>query len=289
MSRARPQGGGSGPERRGPVVTAGVYDALSARLAERAGFEVLFLSGYGVAASLLGEPDFGLLTQTELLETARRVVRVVDVPVIVDGDTGHGGPLNVQRLVRELVALGAGGVLLEDQTWPKRCGHMRGKTVTAAEEHVQKLRAAVEARGAADFTIVGRTDARQPHGLDEAIRRGCVYREAGADLVFVEAPLSRDELRRIGAEVPGPLLANMVEGGDTPILEPEELGQLGFGWVVYPVLGLLASALALEDVYRALRAEGTSRSVADRLMGFAAFGEVVGLEEKYAAEERYRS
>jgi methylisocitrate lyase len=154
----------------GPRVAAGVFDALSARLAERAGFEVLFLSGYGVAACLLGEPDFGLLTQSELLDTARRVIGTVDVPVIVDGDTGHGGPLNVQRLVRELVARGAGGVLLEDQTWPKRCGHMRGKTVAPAEEHVQKLRAAVEARGAA--------------------------------VVFVEAPLSRDELRRIGAEVP---------------------------------------------------------------------------------------
>jgi methylisocitrate lyase len=279
----------SGGAERRPIVTAGVYDALSARLAERAGFDVLFLSGYGVAATLLGEPDFGLLTQTEVLDTARRVIRAVDVPVIVDGDTGHGGPLNVQRLVRELVATGAGGVLLEDQVWPKRCGHMRGKEVVPQQEHVQKLRAAVEARGDASFTLIGRTDARQPHGLDEAIRRGCAYREAGADVVFVEAPQSTEELRRIGAEVPPPLIANMVEGGQTPILEAKQLLELGFEWVVYPVLGLLAVARTLEQVFSSLRSRGSSQSVADRLMGFEEFGERVGLDEKYRAEERFRS
>ena len=152
-------------------IGVGVYDPLSARLAERAGFELLFLSGYAVWATLLGEPDFGLLTQTEVIDTARRVVRTVRTPVIVDGDTGHGGAVNVQRLVRELVALGAHGVLLEDQVWPKRCGHMRGKRVIPMQEHVQKLRAAVEARGDASLAIVGRTDARAPEGPDEAIRR----------------------------------------------------------------------------------------------------------------------
>jgi methylisocitrate lyase len=267
---------------------AGVYDALSAKLAERAGFELLFLSGYAVAATYLGEPDFGILTQTEVIETARRVVRSVRVPVIVDGDTGHGGVVNVQRLVREVVALGARGLLLEDQVWPKRCGHMRGKQVIPAEEHVQKLRAAVEARGDAALWLVGRTDARGPLGLDEAIRRGRLYREAGADVIFVEAPQNVEELRRIGREVPGPLMANMVEGGQTPILPLDELRALGFEWVVYPLTALLASARALEHALGELRRQGTSRDVARELMSFDELTGLVGLDEKYALEQRFK-
>ncbi len=267
---------------------AGVYDALSAKLAERAGFDLLFLSGYGVAATYLGEPDFGILTQTEVVETARRVVRSVRVPVIVDGDTGHGGVVNVQRLVHEVKALGARGLLLEDQVWPKRCGHMRGKQVIPAEEHVQKLRAAVEARGDAALWLVGRTDARAPLGLDEAIRRGRLYREAGADVIFVEAPQSVEELRRIGREVPGPLMANMVEGGQTPILPLEELSALGFEWAVYPLTALLASARAIEHALGELRSAGTSAGVAARLMGFDELTGIVGLEEKYALEQRFK-
>jgi methylisocitrate lyase len=271
------------------TLSVGVYDALSARLAERAGFDVLFLSGYGVSASLLGEPDFGILTQTEVLDTARRVLRVVETPLIVDGDTGHGGVVNVQRLVGELVAMGARGVLLEDQVWPKRCGHMQGKQVIPLEEHVVKIRAAVDARGDAPFWILGRTDARAPHGLDEAIRRARAYREAGADILFVEAPHSQDELERIGRELEGPLMANMVEGGQTPLLPLEELAKLGFEWVVYPVTGLLASARALDLAFRSLRAHGHSRSTQDALMDFEAFTELVGLPEKRALEERFRS
>jgi methylisocitrate lyase len=271
-----------------PHLGAGVYDALSAKLAERAGFELLFLSGYAVAATYLGEPDFGILTQTEVIETARRVVRSVRVPVIVDGDTGHGGVVNVQRLVREVVALGARGLLLEDQVWPKRCGHMRGKQVIPAEEHVQKLRAAVEARGDAALWLVGRTDARGPLGLDEAIRRGRLYREAGADVIFVEAPQNAEELRRIGREVPGPLMANMVEGGQTPILPLDELRALGFEWVVYPLTALLASARALEHALGELRRAGTSRDLARELMSFDELTGLVGLDEKYALEQRFK-
>jgi methylisocitrate lyase len=215
------------------------------------------------------------------------VVRAVETPVIVDGDTGHGGVANVQRLVSELVATGARGVLLEDQVWPKRCGHMRGKQVIPAEEHVQKLRAAAEARGEAPLWIVGRTDARAPLGLDEAIRRGRLYREAGADILFVEAPQSAEELRRIGSEVPGPLMANMVEGGQTPLLPPDELETLGFEWVVWPLTGLLAAAQALDSAYRALRERGTSRGAA--LMSFDELTRLVGLEAKYALEERFKA
>jgi methylisocitrate lyase len=223
-----------------------------------------------------------------VIETARRVVRSVRVPVIVDGDTGHGGVVNVQRLVREVVALGARGLLLEDQVWPKRCGHMRGKQVIPAEEHVQKLRAAVEARGDAALWLVGRTDARGPLGLDEAIRRGRLYREAGADVIFVEAPQNVEELRRIGREVPGPLMANMVEGGQTPILPLDELRALGFEWVVYPLTALLASARALEHALGELRRQGTSRGVARELMSFDELTGLVGLDEKYALEQRFK-
>ena len=273
----------------GVKLSVGVWDALSARLAERAGFELLFLSGFAVAGTQLAEPDFGLLTQTETLQCARRIVEAVRTPLIVDGDTGHGGPLNVQRLVRELVRMGAAGMLLEDQVWPKRCGHMRDKQVIPAEEHVQKLRAAVDARGDARLKIIGRTDARGPLGLDEAIRRGRLYREAGADLIFVEAPTSRDELARIGREVPGPLMANMVEGGVTPILPLAELGALGFEYVVYPLTGLLSAARSLERVFRELVAKGTSKSDDEARMSFAEFTELVGLPDKYAAAERYKT
>ncbi len=270
------------------TLSVGVWDALSAKLAERAGFELLFVSGFAVAGTQLGEPDFGLLTQTEMLDCARRIVRAVRVPVIVDGDTGHGGPLNVQRLVRELIALGAAGVLLEDQVWPKRCGHMQGKEVIRAEEHAQKIRAAVDARAGASFTILGRTDARAPLGLDEAIRRGRLYREAGADLIFVEAPQSRDELARIGREVPGPLMANMVEGGKTPILGRSELRELGFEYVVYPLTGLLAAARAMERAFGELVKTGVSADDASAKLSFAEFTGLVGLEGKYADAERYK-
>jgi len=270
-------------------LSVGVWDALSARLAERAGFELLFLSGFALAGTQLGEPDFGLLTQTETLEAARRITAAVRTPLIVDGDTGHGGPQNAQRLVRELVRIGAAGVLLEDQVWPKRCGHMRGKEVIRAEEHAQKIRAAADARGSARFTIIGRTDARAPLGLDEAIRRGRLYREAGADLIFVEAPTSRDELARIGREVPGPLMANMVEDGATPILPLAELAALGFEYVVYPLSGLLGAARALERAFRELAAKGQSGDDREARMSFDEFTALVGLPEKYAAAEKYKA
>ncbi len=269
-------------------LSVGVYDALSARLAQRAGFELLFLSGYAVAGTSLGEPDFGLLTQTEMLETARRVIQAVDVPVVVDGDTGHGGPLNVQRMLRALVGMGAGGVLLEDQVWPKRCGHMHGKQVIPLGEHVQKIRAAVDARGDAELLIIGRTDARAPNGLDDAIARGRAYREAGADVIFVEAPQDRDELARIGREVPGPLMANMVEGGATPILPLDELRALGFGHVVYPLTGLLGAARALERAFAKLIANGQSPEDPEVKMSFEEFTDLVGLPEKYELADRYK-
>jgi 2-methylisocitrate lyase-like PEP mutase family enzyme len=242
-----------------------------------------------MAATYLGEPDFGLLTQSEVLDVARRVTRTVGIGVIVDGDTGYGGPLNVQRMVRELVGMGARGVLLEDQRWPKRCGHMRGKEVIAAEEHAAKIRAAVEARGDSPFVVTARTDALETHGLEEAIRRARLYKEAGATLLFVEGPRSREELRRIGAELPPPLAVNLIEGGRTPLCSLEELVEMGFFSVGFVLSGLYAAARALEDTYRELRRAGTTRRLEERLMGFDEFNSLVGVEERYADDERFRA
>ena len=267
------------------ILAAGVYDALSAKLAERAGFKVVVLTGFGVAATFIGEPDFGILTQTQILEVASRVVNAVEIPVVVDGDTGYGGALNVIRMVKELVRMGARGILLEDQTWPKRCGHMRGKSVVSMEEHVAKIRAAREARGDALFTITARTDARDPLGLDEAIRRGKAYKEAGADLIFIEAPQSVEELKRIADEVPGPLVINNIEGGKTPILSLEELREMGFISVGYVLSGLFASAKALSDTYAYLLEHGNTDGIRDNLMAFDEFNEMIGLEEKYRLDE----
>jgi len=270
-------------------VAAGVYDVLSAKLAERAGFRTVVLTGFGVAASYLGEPDFGLLTQSEILDVARRVCRAVDISVVVDGDTGYGSGLNVIHMVGQLVGMGARGVILEDQTWPKRCGHMRGKSVVAMEEHAQKIRAACEAKGDAPFVITARTDARGPLGLDEAIRRGNAYKKAGADLIFVEAPESVAEMRRICAEIPGPLVVNIIEGGRTPNLALEELHDLGYVSVGYVLTGLFTAAQALEDAYRHLLEHGSSDGLRDRMMGFDDFTKMLGIEDKYRLDEQFRA
>jgi methylisocitrate lyase len=265
----------------------GVFDALSARLAARAGFEVVFLSGYGMSATQLGEPDFGLLTETDVATTAGRVCAAVDLPVVVDVDTGYGNAVNVMRTVRDAVRAGGAGIFLEDQVWPKRCGHMRGKRVIPVAEQVGKLRAAVEARGDSGLVLVARTDARQAVGLDDAIARALAYRDAGADALFVEAPQSIEELREIGRRLPPPLVANMVEQGATPDLSAEELAALGFQWIVYPVAALFAATHAMQSVYAHLRADGHTRAARDRQVGFAAFNEVMGIDEKYALDERF--
>jgi methylisocitrate lyase len=272
------------------LVSAGVYDVLSAKIAERVGFSSVVLSGYAVSAAHLGEPDFGLLTQSEILDVARRVCRAVSIPVIVDGDTGFGGAINVIHMVRELVRLGASGIILEDQTWPKRCGHMRGKSVVPMEEHVQKIRAAVDAKRDADrpFFVTARTDARGPLGLDEAIRRGRAYKEAGANVIFVEAPESEDEMRRITREIPGPLTINNIEGGKTPLTSIERARDIGYFSVGFVLTGLFAAAHALEHAYEHLLRHGTSAGLEDRMMQFSSFADLIGLDRKYELDERYR-
>ena len=276
-------------QQKGVLVMPGVYDCLSAKIASRSGFEVIFITGYSVSATFLGEPDFGLLTQTELLAASQRICSVTPLPVIVDADTGYGNAVNVIRTVRELIRGGAAGMFLEDQIWPKRCGHMKGKQVVPLEEYLKKLRAAIDARGKDDFFIVARTDARQALGLEEAIRRGRAFKEAGADAVFIEAPNTKEEMREIGRSVPGPLVANMIERGVTPLMGPEELKELGFQLIVWPLGPLYASARALENVYSTLRRNGTTHEIMERLISFEDFHDIIGLKEKYALDEKYKS
>jgi 2-methylisocitrate lyase-like PEP mutase family enzyme len=271
----------------GTVLMPGVYDAITARIAARVGFDVVFISGYSVSAARLGEPDMGFLTQTEMTEAARAVCRVSTAPVIVDADTGWGNALNVMRAVRELQDAGASGVFLEDQVWPKKCGHMQGKRVVPVDEHAAKIRAAAEARGERDLFIVARTDARQPLGLEEAIERCLAYGEAGADALFVEAPQSVEELERIAEALPSPLVANMIERGVTPHLTRSELEQLGFQLIVCPLAGLFSAAKAVLDVLEELRDRETTAGAVDRMLAFDEFNELVETERRYAEEARY--
>jgi 2-methylisocitrate lyase-like PEP mutase family enzyme len=273
----------------GQLIMPGVYDALSAKIAARAGFEVTFITGYSLSATLLGEPDFGLLTQTEVVGAAQRICSVIDIPVIVDADTGYGNAINVTRTVQDLIRAGAGGMFLEDQIWPKRCGHMRGKQVIPLEEQLNKLRAAIEAKGPNDFFIVARTDSRQALGLDEAIKRGIAFSDAGADAVFIEAPESKEEMREIAKHVKGHLVANMLERGITPLMQPNELKELGFDLVVWPLAPLYSVAKSLTDVYTTLRKEGSTLSILDRLMPFDEFNDIVGLNEKYLLDAKFKT
>jgi methylisocitrate lyase len=276
---------------RDTLLMPGVFDALSARIACDAGFEVIFISGYSVSAVTLAEPDFGYISLPDVAEAARRVCNVANpanVPVIVDADTGYGGALNVAHTVRQLQNAGAAGMFLEDQLWPKKCGHMRGKRVIPATEHAQKIRAAVDARGKKDFFIVARTDARQVNGLKDAIKRSLLYKKAGADALFVEAAQSVAELKTIAKELPPPIVANMLERGVTPHLTREELRDLGFQMIVCPLSILFSYAKVAREIVTALRREGSTRRHLDKLMDFAEFNRLVRLESKYEAEKRYK-
>lgn len=271
-----------------PLVMGGVYDGLTTRLAEQAGFEVLFMGGFSVAATLLGEPDFGYLTQTEMADAARRVCRLTSHPVLVDADTGYGNALNVLRTVELYHAAGAAGLFLEDQVWPKRCGHMQGKQVVERREWLSKLRAVISERGSHDLFLVARTDARAAIGLDEAIARGQAARDLGVDAVFIEAPESVAELERIAKAIPGPKVANMVEGGRTPLLPPDELHALGFDLIVTPLAALLAAARAVRNAYAELRQHGTMRGALDQLLTFDEFNTLIDLDRHYQLERRFR-
>ena len=276
-------------DRECPLVIPGVYDAIGAKIVQKVGFEALFQTGYGTSATLFGMPDYGFIGAAETADNARRICRAVSLPVIVDADTGYGNALSVWKLVRELESAGASGIFLEDQRWPKRCGHMQGKEVISYAEYAEKLQAAVDARESDDFIIVARTDARATEGLDAAIERGRQSRKLGADVVFVEAPKSIDEMRRIGQEIDAPLVANMIEGGATPVSSAELLYEMGFKIVLYPLSILFASSYATLSVLRELRKSGTTGAVQERMVDFAQFNDLVDLSKFRGLEARYRT
>jgi methylisocitrate lyase len=269
------------------VVLAGCFDALSARLAAAAGFESLFLSGYCTAATLLGLPDFGYLTQTEMAEAARRVCSSVPAAqVVVDGDTGYGNPLNTIRTVELYERAGAAGIFLEDQLWPKKCGHMTGKKVVPAQEWLAKLRAAVENRD--KLFVTARTDARAAIGLHEACERARMAADTGVDAIFVEAPESVEDMEAIAKATPGCIrVANMIEGGRTPLRTPAELHELGFDLIVSPLTGLLAATRQMQRAYAVLHERGTLRDDLDLVTAFDQFGDIVELDRHYGLEARY--
>jgi 2-methylisocitrate lyase-like PEP mutase family enzyme len=266
-----------------PVVAPGAYDALSARLAEQAGFGAVYLTGFGASASLLGRPDIGLLSFAEMAGHARRLAEAVSVPLIADADDGYGNPLNVQRTVREYEAAGVAALHLEDQVAPKRCGHMAGKHVIEAAEMVEKVRAAVEAR-TGDLIVIARTDARAVEGLDAALRRARLYLEAGADALFVEAPENEDEIAAVAAAFPDvPLVFNRVDGGRTPLLGLDRIAELGFSLVILPVTTLFAAAAAVRDTLARLRSDLDGEPA----LLFDEFTELIGLPEAQRLEARY--
>jgi methylisocitrate lyase len=269
------------------IVLPGVFDALSARIAEQVGFQAMFQTGYGSSAALLGMPDFGLLNAGETVDNARRIIRAVKVPVLVDADTGYGNPLNVWRLVEDLESMGAAGIFLEDQFWPKRCGHMVGKDVIPRGEYLSKLKAAVEARKSKDFIIVARTDARAPIGLDEAIERGKAYRKAGADVIFVEAPRSIEELKKVADEIDAPLVANMIEDGVTPTLPAQELLKLGYRIAVFPLSALYSATYAMREVLTELKKTGATKQTRKMMVTFKDFNRFVDLDRYMNLEKRY--
>ena len=246
------------------------------------------MGGYGIAASRLGQPDVGYLTMTEMAQAVKTICDAAPLPLFADGDTGYGNALSVQRTVIEYEKAGAAAILFEDQVWPKRCGHMQGKEVISSDEHAMKIRAAKDACSNPDTVIIARTDSRAVLGLEEAIRRGRQYFAAGADALFIEAPQDESELAAIGKAFPDKLLlANMIEGGKTPILTPEQLQKLGFKVVFWPVTVLYAVLKTVEEVFSELRRSGTTTGVSDRLHSFSHFNQLIGLNEYSALEKKY--
>jgi methylisocitrate lyase len=268
------------------IRSLGAHDVFSALIAERAGFETIFLGGFGASASLLGQPDLNLLTLDEMAGAVHRMASRLSVPVVADGDTGHGGVHNVERTVAEFERAGAAGVILEDQVSPKRCGHFAGKDVIPADEMVVKLRAAVAARQDKDFVIVARTDARDVHGLEDAIRRVNLYRQAGADVAFIESPHGEDELRQIPKRVPGPVLVNMLTGGRTANVPAERLGAWGYRIVVYPVETLMITATAIDRLARTVLDGGSVDGARHEMIGFEDLKALLGAGEKISGHRR---
>lgn len=268
------------------LIMPGCHDAMSARLIEAAGFEIGFMSGFAVSADRLGMPDTGLISYTELVDQGQNICRATSIPLIGDGDTGFGSAQNVKRTVQGYARAGFAAIMLEDQVAPKRCGHTEGKSVVGRDEALTRVRAAVDAREAGDdILIMARTDARAIHGLDEAIARCQAFRALGADITFLEAPVSEEEMRRYCVEVDGPKMANLIEGGKTPLLPPSRLEQIGYAIAVYPLTLLNVSIAAMRSALVSLKRGETPAGI----MSFEELKKAVGFPEYYAEEARYRS
>ncbi len=264
-----------------------VHDALAARLAEHAGFKAVCVGGFGASASLLGQPDISLLTMTEMADHTARIADCTELPVFADGDTGHGGTANVARTVRLFERAGAAGMFIEDQIHPKRCGHMAGKEVVPRAEMLARIHAALDAREDPDFVIMGRTDALAPLGLEEAVERGHMMQEAGADMIFVEAPTSVEEMRRINEALSGPTFAVYIEGGKTPLLRPEEFHALGYDVVAYGCSSVFTAAHAVLECFKEIRRTGGTERAVSRMIAFDEFNELLGLPEIRKKEKKY--
>jgi 2-methylisocitrate lyase-like PEP mutase family enzyme len=268
------------------ILAPGVYDLISALIADRMGFQALYVTGYGAVASALGLPDAGLATYSDMIERIGRIAAMAKTPVIADADTGYGGLLNVRHTVRGYERAGVSAIQLEDQEFPKKCGHTPNRRVIALDDMVRKIRVASDSRSSADFLIIARTDSRTSLGLDEALRRGEAYAKAGADIVFIESPESEDEMAQIARAIDTPLLANLVNGGRTPMLPASRLKELGYAIAIYPVAGFLAAAQAMTNAYGEIRDRGQS-GVGVELFPFAEFNKLIGFEDVWAFEQRY--
>ena len=272
---------------KGLITAPGVYDMISARIADRMGFPALYMTGFGVVASHLGLPDAGLATYSDMVGRVDQICTIAGTPLIADADTGYGGLLNVAHTVRGYIKAGAAAVQLEDQEFPKKCGHTPGRRVIPVADMVKKIRVAVEARGDDDILIVARTDARTGHGLDEALRRADAYAKAGADILFVESPESEREMEKICKSFELPLMANMVEGGKTPVLTAQRLTELGYKIAIFPATGFLAAGAALASVYQTLKLEGSSVNATAPLYPFAEFTKLMGFEQVWEFDRRH--
>ena len=275
-------------EKPGIICTLGAHDVLSAVLIEQAGFETVFIGGFGTSASLFGLPDLNFVNMMEMVDATRRMTRRVSIPVIADADTGHGDLHNVMRCVEEFEGAGAAGIILEDQVFPKRCGHFGGKEVIPADEMVLKFKAAVAARNDPDFIFIARTDARETDGLDEAIGRINRYCDAGADIAFIEAPLSIDELEQICKRVNYPKFVNMLAFGKTPILTAKELEQMGFKMMVAPIDSVLLTAKIMREMAEVFKRDGHTKALYDQMENFDGIKNILGLKEYLSLKDRFK-
>ena len=271
----------------GLITAPGVYDMISARIADRMGFPALYMTGFGVVASYLGLPDAGLATYTDMVGRVNQICTIANTPLIADADTGYGGLLNVAHTLRGYSKAGAAAVQFEDQEFPKKCGHTPGRRVIPTADMVKKIRVAVEARGDDDILIVARTDARTAHGLDEALHRAEAYAKAGADILFVESPESEREMEKICASFELPLMANMVEGGKTPILSAGRLTELGYRIAIFPATGFLAAGAALDSVYKTLQRDGSSVDATAPMYPFNDFAKLMGFQDVWDFDKRH--